>query len=228
MDAPAHRLPRLRSRRGRANRCPLGRRTRRRPTLFLASSCFPSFPPRSSAPDGCGGLRAPSLARELLSADKRFLFVSGGGGENNGFAKVDLVGEKSAAVEVKVEVGHKGPRSRWKKFGEKKKKRARGEWARSRAHKAEARRDVPKGGGKRSLGRVRGEDGEWSPFIFTIIPFGASFVLVDESFPLSSHPSYPISCRRSPPPQSQVFSPSSSSPVSCCLRLDSQTYASFS
>lgn len=77
-----------------------------------ALSCFSPSPPRSSLALGRRGRsRAPpSLASELLGAEVRFLFIVGDGGEDVGFPEVGLVGEKSVAVEVKVKVGHEGPR----------------------------------------------------------------------------------------------------------------------
>lgn len=65
------------------------------------------------------------LASELLDAEKRFLFVVVGGGEDGRFLEVGLVGEKFAAVAVEVEVGRKGLRKWRRRFGEKKK---RGSW----------------------------------------------------------------------------------------------------
>ncbi|XP_020102499.1 uncharacterized protein LOC109720039 [Ananas comosus] len=134
-----------------------------------ASSRSPPFPPRLlPAWDECGGLCVPSLASEIFCAEKRFFFVVGGGGEDSKFTEVDLVGEKFATVEVEVEVGHKGRRRRWRRFGEKRKREgiaSAGSIARSargeRAHGAEARRCVPMDGGEHSLDGVGGEESGW-------------------------------------------------------------------
>lgn len=55
------------------------------------------------------------LANELLGAKKSFPFVVGG----DGFPEVNLVGEKSATVEMEMVVRREGPQRR---FRERKKK----------------------------------------------------------------------------------------------------------
>lgn len=49
--------------------------------------------------------RAPFLAGEFFSIDKRFLFVVGGGGVDGEFPEVGLMSVKLAVVEVEGESG---------------------------------------------------------------------------------------------------------------------------
>lgn len=67
-------------------------------------------------PGGHGGSHGPSLANELLVAEKYFIFVVSSGDENDGFQEVGLIGEKYIAVEMKVEVGREGPRRQSRRF----------------------------------------------------------------------------------------------------------------
>lgn len=69
-----------------------------------ASLRTPPSPPRSSPTlSRGGGPRAPSLTGELLGAEKHFLFVISRSGEYSRFPEVDLMGEKSAAMEMESE-----------------------------------------------------------------------------------------------------------------------------
>lgn len=92
-------------------------------------------------------MRALSLASELLSAEKRSLFVGGGSSEDDEFLEVGLISEKSAAVEEEVEIGREGLQRRRRRFEEKKKKEDRG----AASIELEARR----AGGERTWARAR-------------------------------------------------------------------------